>query len=396
VAAYPGLSGLEKSRPCYLCRVAITLVLVLMPAALVAGCGSGGASSSQRANTESAAIDQLFPTMASGNAPGASAESINAAAALGRGINLGNMLESPTGNGEWGVMPDSVTDFLRFVPLAADAGFTHVRIPVRWSNHASTDAAAIIDPVFAARVDGLVDAALARGLYVIVNVHHYRQLDGDNLDKDEARVDDNVVELRFLNLWRQIARRYANRSPKLLFELYNEPHGKQNESWNTLMSRALREVRQTNPGRIVIVGPTQWNNADALASLRLPPDANLVVTVHNYEPFKFTHQGADWITPVLPAGVTCCDEAQRKAMTRAFDLAAQWGKANRYPVHVGEFGAYERADIGSRVAYTRIMRDLMEARQFSWTYWELASGFGIYDPVANAWRTRLRDALVSP
>jgi endoglucanase len=385
-----------KSTLWHLRRVAIALSLWLTLAALVTGCGSGGTSAPQRTNAEITSIDQLFPTMPSGNAPGASAESIATATALGRGINLGNMLESPTGKGEWGVQPDSSTDFLRFVPQAADAGFKHVRIPVRWSNHASADAAAIIDPVFAARVDGLVDAALARGLYVIVDVHHYRQLDGDTLDKDEARVDDGVVELRFLNLWRQIARRYANHSPKLLFELYNEPHGKQNETWNTLMSRALREVRQTNPGRIVIAGPTQWNNANALASLRLPPDANLLITVHNYEPFKFTHQGADWVTPVLPTGLTCCNEAQRKEMMHAFDVAAQWSKANRYPVYVGEFGAYERADIDSRVAYTRMMRDAMEARRFSWAYWELASGFGIYDPVANAWRTRLRDALLSP
>jgi endoglucanase len=365
-------------------------------AALVAGCGSGSTSTPQRTDAGGTSIDQLFPTMPSGNAPGASAESINTAAALGRGINLGNMLESPTGKGEWGVVPDNATDFLRFVPLAADAGFKHVRIPVRWSNHASADAAATIDPAFAARVDGLIDTALARGLYVIVDVHHYRQLDGDTLDKDELRVDDSVVELRFLNLWRQIARRYASHSPKLLFELYNEPHGKQNETWNTLMSRALREVRQSNPGRIVIVGPTQWNNANALTSLRLPPDANLLVTVHNYEPFKFTHQGADWVSPVLPTGLTCCNDAQRKEMMHGLDLAAQWSKANRYPMYVGEFGAYERADIESRVTYTRIMRDAMEARQFPWAYWELASGFGIYDPVANVWRTRLRDALMAP
>jgi endoglucanase len=389
---FAGSSGHEKSALRHLCGVVIALALVV----LLTGCSSGGTSTSQRTEAGGMSIDQLFPTMPSGNAPGASSESIATATALGRGINLGNMLESPTGKGEWGVVPDSATDFLRFVPLAADAGFKHVRIPVRWSNHASADAAAVINPAFAARVDGLVDAALARGLYVIVDVHHYRQLDGDTLDKDERRVDESVVELRFLNLWRQIARRYANRSPKLLFELYNEPHGKQNETWNMLMSRALREVRQTNPGRIVIVGPTQWNNANALASLRLPPDANLLVTVHNYEPFKFTHQGADWVTPVLPTGLTCCNEAQRKEMMHAFDVATQWSKANRYPVYVGEFGAYERADIDSRVTYTRIMRDAMEARQFPWAYWELASGFGIYDPAANAWRIRLRDALIAP
>jgi endoglucanase len=362
-------------------------------AILMLGCSS--AEMSLRPS-ESTTLDNLFPLSPVSPATTASALSQSTAVALGRGINLGNMFESPLANGDWGVVPDKSTDYLRFVTLAADAGFRHVRVPVRWSNHASADAAAVIDPAFAARVDAVIDAALARGLYVLLDVHHYRQLDGDQLDKGEFRVAEDVVELRFLNLWRQLSRRYANRSSKLLFELYNEPHGKQNATWNALMSRALREVRQANPERIVVVGPTHWNNANSLRELRLPADANLLVTVHNYEPFKFTHQGAEWVSPLLPTGVTCCNEAQRTETLRGLDLAVQWGQTNRYPVHVGEFGAYQAAPLESRIAYVRLMRESMDARKLPWTYWELASGFGIYDPLANAWRAPLRDALLPP
>jgi endoglucanase len=355
------------------------------------GCGT---TAMRAPVSESTSLDTLFPLSPMSPATTASALSQSTAAALGRGINLGNMFESPLANGDWGVVPDKTTDYLRFVTVAADAGFKHIRVPVRWSNHASTDAAAVIDPVFAARVDAVIDAALARGLYVLLDVHHYRQLDGDQLDKGEFRVADDIVELRLLNLWRQLSRRYANRSPKLLFELYNEPHGKQNATWNALMSRALREVRQTNPERIVVIGPTHWNNANSLGELSLPADPNLLVTVHNYEPFKFTHQGASWVSPVLPVGLTCCDAAQRTEALRGLDLAAQWGQTNRYPVHVGEFGAYQAAPLESRLAYMRMMREGLEVRRMPWTYWELASGFGLYDPVANEWRKPLRDALL--
>ena len=36
----------------------------------------------------------------------------------------------------------------------------------------------------------------------------------------------------------------------------------------------------------------------------LPPtgDANLAATVHYYEPFNFTHQGAEWVDPSPPLG----------------------------------------------------------------------------------------------
>jgi endoglucanase len=368
-------------------------VSVVVFTLFVTGCGT---TALHTTTSEAPSLESLFPFSPMSPATTASALSESTASALGRGINLGNMFESPLANGDWGVAPDKATDYLRFVTVAADAGFKHIRVPVRWSNHASSDAAALIDPAFVARVDAVIDNALARGLYVLLDVHHYRQLDGDALDKGEFRVADDVVELRFLNLWRQISRRYANHSPKLLFELYNEPHGRQNATWNTLMSRALREVRLTNPERIVVVGPTHWNNANSLRELRLPADANLLVTVHNYEPFKFTHQGASWVSPLLPTGITCCDAAQRKEALRSLDLARQWSQANRYPVHVGEFGAYQAAPLESRVAYIRMMRDGLEARQLPWTYWELASGFGLYDPVANVWRKPMRDALIEP
>src|ERR1041384_6247878 len=70
---------------------------------------------------------------------------------LGRGVNLGNALDAPK-EGEWGItLRDE--DFV----LVAEAGFEHVRIPVRWSTHAENVAPFSIDPEFAARVKWAVD-----------------------------------------------------------------------------------------------------------------------------------------------------------------------------------------------------------------------------------------------
>ena len=51
-------------------------------------------------------------------------------------------------------------------------------------------------------------------------------------------------------------------------------------------------------------------------------------------------------------------------------------------------------DMESRAAFTRLMRDEAEARGMSWSYWELASGFGVYDPLAHAWRAPLKETLL--
>ena len=50
--------------------------------------------------------------------------------------------------------------------------------------------------------------------------------------------------------------------------------------------------------------------------------------------------------------------------------------------------------MASRAHFTRSMRDAAESRGITWTYWEFAAGFGVYDPVAHAFRPALRDALL--
>lgn len=309
--------------------------------------------------------------------------------ALGRGVNLGNVLDAPK-EGAWGItLRDDLFDGMH------EAGFTTMRLPVRWSNHAAATAPYTIDEAFFQRVDYAVDAALKRGMYVVLNMHHYRQLDGDKLDSGEFAVADNVLEDRAVAIWQQVAQRYQHKSPKLLFELYNEPHGRQTaDRWNTLSARLLAAVRQSNPDRMVVIGPVRWNSAQALPELKLPADPNLIATIHSYEPFNFTHQGAEWVSGASAwLGNTCCTGQQKVQMDKPLNIAVQWSGGHHVPVWVGEFGAYSKAPEASRLAYTRYMRDAMEQRGLSWAYWEFASGFGMYHPQTRQWNIPLRDAL---
>ncbi|RQP26522.1 hypothetical protein DZC73_05820 [Albitalea terrae] len=144
-----------------------------------------------------------------------------------------------------------------------------------------------------------------------------------------------------------------------------------------------------------MIGPTQWNSAKALNQLTLPNDPELIVTVHNYEPFQFTHQGAEWDSHAAAwLGTTCCSPAQQEQMRAPLDIAAQWSRQHRYPVYLGEFGAYGKAPMASRQEFTRIMRDEAERRGMTWGYWEFGAGFGVYDPGRKAWRAPIREALL--
>ena len=343
-------------------------------------------------------LDEFPLSAAPMQTPPISAKTRAAFARLGAGVNFGNMLDAPH-EGDWG---SRVQD--GYPSMVRQAGFRHVRLPVRWSAHASRDASAQIDPEFMARVDDVVDRLLAEGLTVVLDMHHYRQLDGDRLDTGEMAVEHRDVKLRFLSMWRQIAEHFAGRSEQLWFELYNEPHGEQTAaSWNDLASRALRVVRASNPERVVVIGSAQWNSARALDDLVLPPDANLVVTIHDYEPFPFTHQGATWTDPASahPSGVRCCNAQQRQQLIEPLAVGARWAERRGVPLWLGEFGSYggpptHPNDIASRAEYTRLVREAAQLRGIAWAYWELDAGFGVYDPKTQQWREPLRRALFGP
>ncbi len=375
---------LYPTRPSWLAPLALSLLVA---------CGGGGGSSGSMASPNvplSSDPMDAYPPLPAGTAPGASAAAKAAAATLASGINFGNMLEAPT-EGEWGLKADD--EFINLVGATGGIGKA-VRLPVRWSAHASKDAAATIDPVFLTRVESVVNKLLARGATVVLNMHHYAQLDGDAPPASEGLVAAELVKPRFLAMWKQIAARFANADKqRLIFEPYNEPHGTLEAGWNDLFSRALRVIRETNPDRIVVVGPVGWNNASQLPKLVLPPDANLLLTVHHYEPFSFTHQGADWVSPVLPTGKDCCDATQLAAIRGPMDTAVAEAKRLGYPVFIGEFGAYSKAPLDARVRYLKAFRSLAAERGLPWMYWELASGFGVYDPVAHAFRPEIYSAL---
>jgi endoglucanase len=329
------------------------------------------------------------PPQVKQNCSAVSAETCAVAHALRRGINLGNMLDAPR-EGDWGVKLEP-----QYIDRAA-SNFATVRLPVRWSNHAAPTADAKIDEQFAQRVDWAIDALLAKGVYVILDLHHYTQLAGDPQHNGEFPVDASVVETRYLNLWKQIAQRYKGKSPKLIFELLNEAHGSlTTEKWNGLSAKALAIVRETNPTRAVLIGPGEWGGIGELPKLRLPADRNIIVAIHNYDPFPFTHQGADFLAKPFPTGVKCCDDGQKKVIADVLEKARAWNRTSGYPLHLGEFGTYEAVDMESRGNYARLVRDEAEKRGIGWTYWELASpSFGMYSPKTGQWHEPIRRALL--
>lgn len=303
---------------------------------------------------------------------------------LGRGINIGNTFEAPTET-EWGN-----PWYPEYFEMIADLGFQHVRLPVRWETPERSMATApyTITPAFLERIQEVVDAALDNNLHIIVNMHHHDALFDDPAGQKE----------RFLSQWSQIAEYFKDYPDMLLFEVLNEPHGNLTpDLWNEFFTDALAEIRQTNPERVVIMGVAEYGGLGGISKLQLPDDEYIILSPHYYNPFNFTHQGAEWVGPDADAwlGTKWNDtEADRETVASEFSYALEFSETHHIPIHVGEFGAYSKADIESRERWTTFLARWFEEQGMSWAYWEFSAGFGIYNPTTDEFNTPLVNALL--
>jgi len=218
-----------------------------------------------------------------------------------RCMNMGNALDAPK-EGDWGHVIEE-----RSFKVVKEAGFDTVRIPMRWSAHTSGAPNYTIDETFFARATAVIDQALAQDLNVIINIHHFEEINEDpagNLDK-------------FLKLWGQIAPRYANLPSNVYFEVLNEPNGElKGDIMRSILTAGFAKIRESNPTRMLIIGGEDWSGINSFPSLPMIEDKNQVYTFHYYDPFEFTHQKASW-TPLKNSGEKGWGTAQEKRDLKA-------------------------------------------------------------------------------
>ncbi|HEU6448214.1 MAG TPA: glycoside hydrolase family 5 protein [Verrucomicrobiae bacterium] len=328
------------------------------------------------------------------------------------GVNLGNYLEAPPSQ-SWGVTVSAD----EFAKMRAE-GFDHVRVPIGWQQYAGKGPDFILSPEIFSRVDFVVTNALKNRLAVIINIHHFNGLDENPINATP----------KFLALWKQIAAHYKKFPMQLAFELDNEPHDNATAAaMNPIYAKSILEIRKSNPRRTIFVEPATWGSIDQLTNLTLPADDNVIVSVHCYDPFYFTHQGATWAgddtkvvgiqfpgppaKPLVPdaslklnpwvtnwiARYNSLPTAQNPSGPIAFEneikFAKAWSDFYGRPIHFGEFGAYTKADEQSRANFYGAFRHALEKEKIGWAIWDWSAGFCYWDKKKNQPMPGMHDAL---
>jgi len=317
------------------------------------------------------------------------------------GWNIGNTLDAVNlvngfyvpGETNWG--NPKVTQLL--IDSVKAAGFNAIRLPVAWSKF-SDSATFTIDTAWLGRVQQVVDYAIGRDMYVMLNEHW----DGGWAD-NRVYADSAYANKRLRAIWKQVGKRFRDYGSKLMFAGTNEVR-KDNYygtptaealavqmGFNQLFVKAIRSTGGRNTYRYLVVQAYNTNIDNGVSYLKMPtdPTANrLMVEIHFYDPYEFTLSSDATISQWGSAATvgkkaTWGDETYIDGQFAK--LKTSFG-AKGYPVLMGEYGAIQKNTTDNpayRVAWNKYTTGAAVKYGVVPFYWDNGAtgsgGMGLFD-----------------
>ena len=308
---------------------------------------------------------------------------------------------------------------MRFVDkdfsLLHDLGFTFVRLPIDLGSVMDASRPDLLNPDKLAHIDRALDKILAHDLAVIVDLHSIsiQASDASNYSGDLDK--DPQLQETFIRFWQSFARHLSGRDPRMVYlELMNEPvFAGHTQDWLPLQKRLLDAARQGAPRLTLIATSANWSNLDTFVQMAPVADPNVIYNFHFYDPFPFTHQGADWtwdaVRPLRKVPYPSSPEAVKAVVDSIEDTtikgylqdygsqrwdaakieqtlqqAADWAKRYHVRVICNEFGAYKLySRPEDRLAWVHDVRTAFEKLGIGWAMWEYDSDFGLVERIGE-------------
>ena len=332
-----------------------------------------------------------------------SREDLRFAAKLGKGINLGNAMDS---TGLWEYKPDE--DELSYenywgnpdidstqMRAIREAGFNSVRIPITWEDH--IDGNGIISERWMQRAVDVVDMALAEDLYVVIDTHHEEWL---NLETER---EDEICEM-YRKVWTQIAERFADYDDRLIFEGMNEARLRDSEhEWdegtpelramvnrlNETFVDTVRAAGGINGKRYLMISAYATNTeTQALEDLKVP-DGNIIVAVHMYKPYSFCQdeEGTDEWSVSVPKDTEQIESIFADLKRLFID--------KKIPVAVTEFGCIDKENEAARAEWAGFYAKLASDNGIPCFWWDNGSTYQLLDRENGVWlHPDILDAII--
>jgi endoglucanase len=289
---------------------------------------------------------------------------------------------------EQGAIKDA--DFL----LLKRLGFRSIRLPVAFTFFESAQVPA---EEILGYIDKVVKQCHRYGFKLVLDYH------GGKLTDTSYRTETPKI----INLWVKLAKRYQyTHAGDVFFELYNEPPHMDPKVWKDAIYNIVTAVRKIDKTRTFIIGASNYNSIYELSRFVRLADENIIYTFHFYEPFFFTHQGAEWVgDQVATTGVSFPYNAEifpalnpkaegtagesnynlykvdgnEQSINDKLQIIKQWANKYQVPIICGEYGVYNKyADLDSRCRYIKAVRTALKKLNIPGMLWDYDTTFSIF------------------
>jgi hypothetical protein len=276
------------------------------------------------------------------------------------------------------------------------------------------------DPIVQENLDRLLAMAAEADLYAVISFRtgpgraefSVCCLGDDWLE--ESYYNDTVwidadAQQGWVSMWQYTAARYRDNPIVVGYDLMVEPnanevlkgewlgpeafykrYGGTLADWNQLHPRITAAIRQGDPFTPILVGGMGYSGVEWLAYIEPSGDELTVYTVHQYEPFVYTHQTEPLIR-TYPGSFDGDWDGELERIDRAWldDLLSPidaFVAEHGAPVAVNEFGVM-RWEPGA-AAFMSDEMELFEARGLNYALWEWAGSFEPFVSQVDAFNFR--------
>lgn len=289
----------------------------------------------------------------------------------------------------------------------ASWGMDHVRLPFDYPVLEDDERPFEYKEDGFAYLDNCIEWCKKYGLNVILDLHRAPGYFFGTLQSNTL-FEDKTMEDRFLNLWRTIAKRYANEGDNIMFELLNEMVEPTSDRWNKLAHKAIKAIHEIDSDRYIVYGGNHYNSINELKNIDLVNDSDRIIyTFHFYHPFLFTHQRAGWnqftreYNAVIEYPGMCPNlkefleanpqyyewnkffidhEMNKDLMIQDMQPAVDFMESTGETVYCGEYGVIMIAPIQSRINWHRDFVDITKELKIGRACWNYkVLDFGLVD-----------------
>ncbi len=280
------------------------------------------------------------------------------------------------------------------IKIIADKGFKTVRLPVNFDMFLQSDGYNLQNNLIK-KLKEILTLTYSLQMKLVIT-YHYGKLNDNNCENGEIE--------RIVSMWKQIQFVFkGNAYEELFFDLYNEPTLSEGK-WKTSIIKIVNDLRQEDSQRIYIIGGNDYNSENELMTLGKIADNKIIYTFHYYEPFIFTHQGAEWTgnrtkltglpfpykrrkMPKMPDDFKGTDgekdynkysiEADGQYLRDRMQQIASFCAINQMPLLCTEAGVIREVDNTYRKRYLKALTNAFEEYNINAILWDYDQRFAI-------------------